>query len=99
MKLVRIAQAKPLDAFRVQLTLTDGSAVEKDLAPFLTGPVFEAIRSDAAFFHQMKVEAGTLVWPNGADLCPDAILWNGLPPLEDEGPPATVEQPREQAGR
>jgi hypothetical protein len=30
----------------------------------------------------MRVEAGTLVWPNGADLCSDVLIWGGLPPVD-----------------
>src|SRR5207248_9541217 len=69
MKLVRIREAKPLEGHRVQLTLTDGRVIERDLGPMLTGPVFSEIRSDQERFRQMLVEGGTLVWPNGADLC------------------------------
>ncbi len=31
---------------------------------------------------QVRVEGGTAVWPNGADLCPDVLIWNGPPPAE-----------------
>jgi hypothetical protein len=82
MKLLRICEAKPLDGHRVQLTLTNGRVIERDLAPLLAGPVFAEIRSDQARFREMRVEGGTIVWPNGADLCPDVLIWGGLPPAE-----------------
>jgi hypothetical protein len=82
MKLVRIREAKPMDGRRVQLTLTDGRVIERDLGPMLAGPVFSEILSDEARFREMRVEGGTLVWPNGADLCPDVLIWGGLPPVE-----------------
>ena len=82
MKLVRIREAKPMDGHRVQLTLTDGRVIERDLGPMLVGPVFSEIRSGQERFREMRVEAGTLVWPNGADLCPDVLIWGGLPPAE-----------------
>ena len=56
MKLVRIREAKPMDGHRVQLTLTDGRVIERDLGPMLAGAVFSEIRSDHARFREMRVE-------------------------------------------
>ena len=82
MKLVRILEAKPLGDYRVQLTLTDSRVVERDLGPMLVGPVFSEIRNNEARFMELRVEGGTLVWPTGADLCPDVLIWGGLPPAD-----------------
>ena len=82
MRLVRIREARPLDNNRVRLTLTDGRAVERELGPMFVGPIFAEIRNDEARFREMRVEGGTLVWPNGADLCPDVLIWGGLPPAD-----------------
>ena len=82
MKLVRIREARPLGNYRIELTLTDGRVVERDLGPMLPGPVFTEIRNDEARFMEVRVEGGTLIWPNGADLCPDVVIWGGLPPVD-----------------
>jgi hypothetical protein len=82
MRLIRIREAQPLDDYRVRLTLTDGRVVERDIRPMLAGPVFAGIRGDEARFREMRVEGGTLVWPSGADLCPDVLIWGGLPPAD-----------------
>ncbi len=82
MTLVRIQEATPLDGYRVRLRLTDGRVIERDLVEYLTGPVFAAIRSSPERFREFRVEAGTLVWPGGADLCPDVLIWGGLPPAD-----------------
>ncbi|MDQ6699350.1 MAG: DUF2442 domain-containing protein [Acidobacteriota bacterium] len=82
MSLVRIREAKPMGGHRVQFTLTDGRMIERDLDPMLVGPVFSEIRSDPARFREMRVEGGTLVWSNGADVRPDVLIWGGLPPAE-----------------
>jgi hypothetical protein len=82
MRLLRIRGAVPIGDFRVRLTLTDGQVVERDLHSLMTGPVFADIRSDEARFRELRVEDGTLVWPNGADLCPDVVIWGGLPPAD-----------------
>jgi hypothetical protein len=80
--LVRIQDAAPLEGFRVRLKLTDGLLVERDLEGFLAGPVFAGIRSDPQRFREFRMDGGTLVWPGGADLCPDVLIWGGLPPAE-----------------
>jgi len=80
--LVRIQEAAPLGGYRVRLKLTDGRGIERDLAEYLMGPVFADIRSSPERFREFRVEVGTLVWPDGADLCPDVSIWGGLPPTD-----------------
>jgi hypothetical protein len=82
MALVRIRSVSALPGLTLRLELTDGRIVERDVSHLLTGPVFSEIRSDRGAFEQVRAEAGTVVWPNGADLCPDVVIWGGLPPLE-----------------
>ncbi len=64
------------------MTLEDGRVVERDLTPFLLGPVFQEIRESDRVFRSFRLEGGTIVWPNGADLCPDILIWGGPPPEE-----------------
>ncbi|MCK7477416.1 MAG: DUF2442 domain-containing protein [Candidatus Moduliflexus flocculans] len=55
---------------------SDGSSGEIDFEQWLVGRegLFAALR-DLGFFTQVRVdlEAGTLCWPNGVDLCPDVL--------------------------
>jgi hypothetical protein len=88
--LLRIREVTPIGSFRLRLTLTDGSIVERDVTDLLVGPMFEAIRNDAVAFGQVKVEEGTLLWPNGADLCPDVLIWGGSPPKTSAVPPRSL---------
>lgn len=90
MSLLRIKSAVPIGGFRLRLTLTDETVVERDLERLLTGPVFEALRRDPSVFRNVFVEGGSLAWPNGADLCPDTVIWNG-PPQEGVPPPVSLE--------
>jgi Protein of unknown function (DUF2442) len=85
MALLRIREVKALEGFRLRLTLTDGSVIEREVSRLLVGPVFEKIRTDRALFGQVRAEGGTVVWPNGADLCPDVLIWGGAPPDERDG--------------
>ena len=80
--LVRILAAKSIGGTSLRLTLTDGRVVEKDIGPLLRGPVFAALRDDPDVFRRVRVEGGTLVWPGDVDLCPDTVIWGGIPPAE-----------------
>ena len=64
----------------VRLRFVDDAEKTIDLDPYLHGPVFESIRSEPLVFAAVRVdpEAGTIVWPNGADLAPD-VLREGRP--------------------
>jgi hypothetical protein len=86
MALLRIREVKVLKGFKLRLTLTDSSVIERDVSRLLVGPVFESIRKDPALFAKVRVEGGTVVWPNGADLCPDVLIWGGAPPEEGQQP-------------
>ena len=62
----------------VLLRFADGVEKSIDLEPYLHGRVFAEIRNDPAVFAAVEVDAdaGTIVWPNGADLAPD-VLYEG----------------------
>lgn len=72
-----IRTVEHLGGYRLRLTFADGLIFDLDLAERLAGqlgPVFEPLR-DLQVFAQAAVdpEIGTVVWPNGADLAPDAL--------------------------
>lgn len=66
---VSVAQTGP---YRLRLRFDDGADGEIDIRSTTTFEgVFEAL-NDPVFFSQVRVDedAGTIVWPNGADLDP-----------------------------
>lgn len=78
---------------RLRLRFDDGAEGEidvKEMIPFVG--VFEPLR-DPAFFSQVRVDpdAGTIVWPNGADLDPLVLhsKVTGLPITLDVRPART----------
>jgi len=68
---------EPLPDMALRVTFTDGTTGEVRLRDFLqsaavSGTIFEPLR-DPEVFRQVRVELGTVTWPNGADLAPDAM--------------------------
>src|SRR5947207_811591 len=79
-----VIAAVPLANFHARVTFSDGEEREINLWPYVNhGGVFETIRSDPDFFRLLRVELGTIAWPNGADIDPD-VLYLGLPPHASE---------------
>lgn len=58
--------------YRIRLTFEDGVTKTVDCLRWLHGPVFEPLK-DAAYFQRFLVEGGTVAWPNGADIAPEAL--------------------------
>jgi hypothetical protein len=71
-----VTDVRALDGYRVELTFSDGVRGVVDLANRIIGRggVFHALE-DPEFFRKAAVDAelGTIVWPNGADICPDLL--------------------------
>lgn len=71
--LAHVTSAKVFGGYRVSLEFADGSSGVVDLGPILKDclGVLAELR-DEALFAQLRVddEAGTIVWPNGADIDP-----------------------------
>jgi hypothetical protein len=78
-----VTKVRPLGGTRLALTFAGGEVGEVDVAALtpLTG-VFQPL-TDPSFFSQVRVEPDlrTIVWPNGADICPDVLFAaaTGLP--------------------
>jgi hypothetical protein len=71
----RVTQMRLLQEHRVYLVFTDGTEGVADLSDLVgRGPVFEPL-TDAEFFRKVRLndEAGTIEWPNGADVAPESL--------------------------
>ena len=70
----RVVKAEVSGPHSLDLTFKDGARKQVDLLPLLDGPVFEPLR-DPVFFAQAVLDpvAGTVVWPNGADIAPETL--------------------------
>lgn len=58
--------------FKIHLVFHDGTEGTLDFTEWLVGPIFEPLH-DRDFFRRFFLEAGTLVWPNGADIAPETL--------------------------
>ena len=58
----------------VRLAFRDGWAGTLNLAPALHGRMFGTLKRPEKF-RQVRVRDGTLVWPNGADICPSVLRY------------------------
>ena len=70
-----VVAVEALEPYRLRLVFEDGVAGEVDVAHLVRFEgVFAPLR-DPASFRAVRVEpeAGTVVWPNGADLDPDVL--------------------------
>lgn len=74
MAAVHIQSINPLQGYRLRLTLTDGSMIERDIAGLMDGPLFTPILLDPSLFRAASVEGDAVVWPNGAQLGLDELI-------------------------
>lgn len=76
MFLIDVIQVNPLSGRKLDLVFADGLHGVVDLDEIVSSytGVFAALTDDA-FFKQVQVDSdlGTVVWPNGADICPDVL--------------------------
>ena len=87
--MVDITEVEVVAERTVRLWFSDRSERVVDLSPLLWGPAFEEIAESNELFNAVRVdsEAGTIIWPNGADLDPD-VLHGDYEPAADPGPPS-----------
>jgi hypothetical protein len=73
--ILRILSMNLRGPHHLSLSFNDGTRKTVDVRPLLDGPVFEPL-ADPRFFAQVVLDpiCGTVVWPNGADLAPEALL-------------------------
>lgn len=76
--IIDVTDARVLSRYVVELTFETSEVRVIDLEPLLEGPVFEPLLRDYELFKQLSVdpEAGTIVWPNGADISPRTLYRN-----------------------
>lgn len=70
-----LIEAKPSEDYTVHVSFEDGLTADVDLSYLLDyGGVFKPFR-DLDYFRQLRADAkaGTIVWPNAADIAPETL--------------------------
>ena len=85
----RLRAVKITSGFTVHLTYADGVVRAIDLEPYLHGPIFDPIRNDPQLFASVQIDevGDTICWPNGADIAPETLYYDGEPPWVDHPKP------------
>ena len=78
---VDVVSVRVLSRYVVEVGFADGQTKVLDLEPLLWGDAFAALTADYDLFCAVEVDtdAGTIVWPNGADISPRALYEQGKP--------------------
>jgi hypothetical protein len=70
----RITSFRAVGPFTLAVSFTDGTEQRIDFRPVLRGALFGPLQDPAVFDRVvLDPEAGTLVWPNGADFDPATL--------------------------
>lgn len=70
--LPQVVEAHHVSGFVVSARFDDGTEKRIDVSQWFKGPVFEPLK-DLKLFKKFFVEGGTLAWPNGVDIAPEAL--------------------------
>jgi len=86
--ILHIVEAEVCGPQMLRLAFNDGTQKTVNVSPLLSGPVFEPVLTPE-YFARVELDrvCGTVVWPNGADLAPEAL--HALPSVET---PATSDR-------
>lgn len=72
----RIVSVRHVKDYQLEIRFSDGTVATVDFSSRIRGRggVFEPLQQVEFFAHvAVDPEAGTLVWPNGVDFCPDVL--------------------------
>lgn len=71
-ELIAVKKVRALPGYCLELLFSDGSLRRFDMTPYLDTGVFVELK-DPKVFNAVKVDFDTIAWPNGVDLCPEAL--------------------------
>lgn len=70
--LPHVTGARRIRGFVIATRFDDGTEKHVDISRWFKGPGFKPLR-DPNFFRKFFIDSGTLAWPNGVDIAPEAL--------------------------
>ena len=71
-ELHQVMTAKPMDDSRVHVSFENGAEGIFDCSPYMSDKYWERLRNPC-FFRQVRVDCGTLCWPDDIDIDPEEV--------------------------
>ena len=68
----QVVAATPLDNSRIRVSFENGMGGVFDCAPYLKDKYWASL-ANPTFFRQVRVDCGTLCWPNDIDIDPEEV--------------------------
>jgi hypothetical protein len=81
-----VVRAQHRGDHRIHVVFNDDVEATVDCETWLEGPVFEPLK-DPRYFSRLFVDAGAVVWPNGADFAPETLYRAALSESERSARP------------
>ena len=79
-EIITVTDARYVRGYILEVTFSNGVRGEIDYSHWIEKYPHFAPLKDLDYFRDFSLDGWTVVWPNGADLCPDVLIWGGLPP-------------------
>ena len=67
-----VVEATYVFDYVLDIRFDNGTRRLVDMSQWFRGPVFDPLK-DRAYFKKFFIEGATVVWPNGADISPEAL--------------------------
>lgn len=74
----RVVAVQSHEDYTLTLTFTNGEIKKYDMKPWIErGGVFRQLKNKG-YFSCVKIDGGTIQWPNEQDLCPDMLYLDSV---------------------
>jgi hypothetical protein len=70
-----VVKVKAMPRYRLRVAFADGFTGDVDLKDHINQSAWPIVQplKEPGFFRRVRVKNGSVVWPNGYDVCPDVL--------------------------